>query len=121
MRLVYALNLAKSIAANILLCNAIKVPANAPMAAQVAWPLVDYNTLQEEVTREFEQLTEKIQEAGPAKNLPAYPIIQYKSLPGSVSVVVKNLFEKEKACLVVMGLSGEGAISRFFLEATVRN
>jgi nucleotide-binding universal stress UspA family protein len=118
---VYALNLAKSISANILLCNAIKIPANAPLAAQVAWPLVDYNTLKEEVTKELEELSHKIKEGDVAADLPVYPVIHYKSQAGSVSNVVKNIFEQEKACLVVMGLSGEGAINRFFLGSNSRD
>jgi len=118
---VYALNLAKSISANILLFNAIRIPANAPLAAQVNRPLVDYNTLKEEVTRELHELSQKLKMDDTGASLPVYPAIQYKSQAGSVTTVVSHIFEQEKAFLVVMGLSGEGAVSRFFLGSNSRD
>jgi nucleotide-binding universal stress UspA family protein len=117
----YALDLAKTINANLLLCNAITIPAAAPMAAQVAWPLVDYNTLQNEVTRDFELLTQKMKKGDVAADLSAYPDIKYQSKPGSVIEVVKELVEKEKASLVVMGMSGAGMVSRLFLGSSSRD
>ena len=118
---VYALNLAKSISSNILLCNAIRIPASAPLAAQVSWPLVDYNTLKEEVTRGLDELSKKLKGDDVATSLPVYPVIQYKSQAGSVTTVVSRIFEQEKAYLVIMGLSGEGAVSRFFLGSNSRD
>lgn len=118
---VYALNLAKSISANILLCNAIRIPASAPLAAQVTLPLVDYNSLKEEVTLNLDELSQKLKMDDVGASLPVYPTIQYKSQAGSVNTVVKHIFEQEKACLVIMGLSGEGAISSFFLGSNSRD
>jgi len=117
---VYALNFAKSISANILLCNAIRIPVGAPLAAQVTRPIVNYDTLKEEVTRELDNLSQKLRGEDIAASLPVYPTIQYKSQAGSVTTVVSHIFKQEKACLVIMGLSGEGAVSRFFMGSNSR-
>ena len=117
----YAMNLAKSTNANVILCNAIKVPANAPMAAQIAWPLVDYNTLKNEVSRELDHLSKKLRRDDVSSGLPVYPSITCVSDAGPVTDVVKDLVAKEKVSMVVMGMSGTGALNRFFLGSSSRN
>ena len=56
----YAIQLAKYLKANITLCNAYKVPSDAPMAAQVAWPLVDEEDVETESDGSLTQLVEKL-------------------------------------------------------------
>src|ERR1035437_1073463 len=57
----YALYLAKRIKASIKLCNVFKVPAEAPMAAQVAWPLVDHVSMKMETIEELKHLANKLE------------------------------------------------------------
>ena len=57
----YALNLAKKIKANILLFNSFLVPADVPMAAQVAWPAVDYNEVKKGSEKELTKLRSKLE------------------------------------------------------------
>lgn len=112
----YALHLARGTKTSLLLCNAIKVPAEAPMAAQMAWPLEYYPSVKKEVTRELKNLAEKlVQEEETETNPQSYhPIVEYSSEVGSVINLVRNLIGDEERNLVVMGISGAGGLSRIF-------
>ncbi|MBE9600255.1 universal stress protein [Pedobacter sp. MC2016-24] len=56
----YGIELAKILKADVLICNAFKVPAEAPMAAQVAWPLMDYVTIKKGVTGDLDNMVNKL-------------------------------------------------------------
>jgi len=115
----YALALATALKADLLLCNAFKVPADVPMAAQVAWPLMDYDAIKKEVSSKLEtlakELTERSALEGPQSH---HPKIEYESELGTVCEVVTNLVNQRKIDLVVMGLSGAGALTKFILGSS---
>jgi nucleotide-binding universal stress UspA family protein len=113
----YALHFAKNIKAGIKLCHAFKVPAEAPMAAQVAWPLEDYATLKEDITADFSSLAEKLSNEEKAVSQPSsfHPGITYGSEIGAVTDVARNFIDEEKSGLLVMGTWGNGELSRVFL------
>jgi nucleotide-binding universal stress UspA family protein len=119
----YALQLAKAIKANIKLCHAFKVPAETPMASQVVWPLEDFTTLKKDTTEGLKLLAEKLTKDDEAITSPGsfHPLIEYASEVGAVTEVVHQLFLDEKSTLVVMGMSGAGGLSRFFLGSTSRD
>jgi len=113
----YAIQLAKGLKAGITLCNAFKVPAEAPMAAQIAWPLEDYDSLKSETLEELRLLAEVLTE-DELSNPDAHgyhPTIDYTAAVGTVSDVARNLVENRKLSMVVMGMSGAGMISRMVL------
>ncbi|SDP96965.1 Nucleotide-binding universal stress protein, UspA family [Mucilaginibacter sp. OK268] len=121
----YALHLAKSMKTGIRLCSAISVPAEAPMAPQIAWPLEDYTSIKSFVTEQLELSVEKLERKldEQAEGLPpAYqPAIGYSSEVGSVTEVIRNTMDEQKMSLVVMGMSGAGGLSRFFLGSNSRD
>jgi len=113
----YALHFAKNIKAGIKLCHAFKVPAEAPMAAQVAWPLEDYETVKEDVTADLSSLADKLANEERAVSQPSsfHPEITYGSEVGAVTDVARNFIAGEKSGLLVMGTWGNGELSRVFL------
>jgi nucleotide-binding universal stress UspA family protein len=113
----YAMHVAKAIRANVLLCNAILIPAESPMAGTIVCPLDDYDSLKESADRELHAFANKLkeneQETTPSGNF--HPGIMINSGVGEVIDVVKNVFNDNKATMTVMGMSGAGNVSRFFL------
>lgn len=107
----YAVHLANVIGAKVTICHALKVPMESPMAAQVAWPLEDYDTLKTEGANELNHLATtlryEVKESGMSN-------IYTCSSVGEVTDVIRNTVDDQKHLLVVMGMSGAGAISRFF-------
>ncbi|SEM70351.1 Nucleotide-binding universal stress protein, UspA family [Mucilaginibacter gossypiicola] len=117
----YALNLAKNIRTGVTLCHAIKVPSEAPMAAQVPWPLEDYASLKEEADQELKHLSVTLRHEVPFEKIASgHEFIGTHSATGEVTDVIRNTFEEQKCVMVVMGMSGEGAVSRFFLGSNTQ-
>lgn len=113
----YAWHLAKGIKANVELFSAYKIPADATMAAQVAWPLQDYQSLQDETITELKILADKLGAPDEYAPVPGtfVPAVGCASDVGGLADVISSEVAKEKACMVVMGMSGNGTLSRFFL------
>lgn len=112
----YGVKLAKAINADVLLCNAIKVPAEAPMAAQVAWPLMDYDTLQQEATSDLDELVKKLCDPSDKDDEQSKcPLIAYESNKGTVYEVVSYLVKERNIDLVVMGMAGASGVIQFLL------
>ncbi len=51
----YGYNLAKQIKADVILCNAVIVPAEIPQAGVVVWPMEEYSVLMEESAGELQK------------------------------------------------------------------
>ena len=117
----YALALAKNLKADILLCNAFKVPSEAPTAPQVAWPLMDYKELKQEVTSELDSLVKLLSDQSCVVDEEEYcPHLAFESGVGSVCDVVSSLVKKGKAELVVMGMAGAGLLTQFILGSNAK-
>ncbi|MGF7072824.1 universal stress protein [Mucilaginibacter sp. R-33] len=118
----YAVNIAQIIRAGVILCHAIKVPDESPMANQVAWPLEDYNSLKEETTQELQSLSAALlHDIHLGEAVGNREFINTRSATGDVVDVIRNVVEEQKCVMVVMGMSGAGAISRFFLGSNTQD
>ncbi|MDP9077033.1 MAG: universal stress protein [Bacteroidota bacterium] len=119
----YAMQIAKRMKTGIQLCNAVLVPVEAPGAAQVAWPLEDYTSIKNEVTVDLSYLSEMLElEERDVSNPQSYhPFVTYNSEIGTVKDVIRNRVDEQKMPLVVMGMSGAGGVSRFFLGSNSRD
>lgn len=118
----YAMHLAKEMKVDVKLCNAILVPAEAPMASRVAWPLADYSTLREESDRELQELVKNMEALFELEN-PAdfyHPKIEYLTEVGLVKDVVTNLAHHPDISLVVMGMSGATGPGKFLMGGNSR-
>jgi nucleotide-binding universal stress UspA family protein len=119
----YALHIARAIKADIKLCHAFKVPAETPLASQVAWPLEDYTSLKKDTSEELKFFAEKLtkEEEEVLSQETFHPLIEYTSEVGEVTAIVHELVNEQKMPLVVMGMSGAGGLSRFFLGSSSRD
>ncbi|RZL51031.1 MAG: universal stress protein [Pedobacter sp.] len=111
----YGVMLAKALNANITLCNVYKVPSEAPMAAQVAWPLMDEAELENESESGLTQLVAKISKDNCSSEDCFCPEISFESEKGNVCKVVKELVKRKKIELVIMGTAGAGKIVQWAL------
>ncbi|MGY0036476.1 universal stress protein [Pedobacter sp. NJ-S-72] len=118
----YAVQLAKMLEADVLLCNAIKVPAEAPMAAQVVWPLMDYATLKQEAASELDALVKKLCDPDNLEDTQKKcPRITYESNTGTVYDVVHSLVKEREVDLVVMGMAGASGVIQFLLGSNSKD
>src|SRR4051812_42855576 len=94
----YALRLAKGLKANIKLCHVFKVPAEAPMASQVVWPLEDYATLKTDIDEQLRLMAGILAEEDAASGAgDSYrPMITCASEVGGVTDAVRNLINDER-------------------------
>ncbi|CAN5353268.1 universal stress protein [soil metagenome] len=118
----YAIQLAGGLITNIKLVNAFKVPAEAPMAAKVVWPLEDYSSLKNDITGELALLADRLinEEKTKLSQQAYHPLIEYTCGVGSLTEVVRNLTNEQKYAMLVMGMSGAGGLSNFFWGSNSR-
>ncbi|RYY70690.1 MAG: universal stress protein [Chitinophagaceae bacterium] len=113
----YAIQLAKLIKADILLCNAYKVPADAPMAAQVPWPLMNEEDSESESDSYLTQLVERLSGID-CKSDHFYPQITFESEKGELGQVIREFTRQKKVELVVMGMAGAGQLIQWALGSS---
>lgn len=119
----YALKLARQLKTKVTLFNAFEVPVEAPMAAQVAWPLMGYTSIKKEITAQLENDIKKLlleEQIDKSPNDEVLALGQVSEV-GILIDVVRNIVEEQQAGLVVMGMYGSGALSQFFLGSNSRN
>ncbi|MFD0764366.1 universal stress protein [Mucilaginibacter lutimaris] len=117
----YALKIAQKVKANIKLCNAIKVPSESVMAAQVAWPLEDFESLREGSEAELNYLTTVLEKEPNTENDGFQPRISHTTGVGYVTDYIRNIVCDDHANMVVMGMSGANVFSRFVLGSNSRD
>lgn len=117
----YGVELAKSLKADVWLCNAFKLPAEAPMAAQVVWPLMDSYSIKEGVTTDLDALVKTLSDPDCSVENTGYcPQISYESGAGSVCDVVTALVKEKKIDFVVMGVAGASGLIQFILGSNTK-
>lgn len=114
----YGYNLAKQIKANMVLCNAVIVPAEMPQAGTVVWPMDDLELLLGDSTIGLECLKADLEKAANPNRF--VPEITIKNEPGILTDVVESYAESLPVDLVVMGTHGEG-MSSFLLGNHCKN
>jgi len=115
----YGYSLAKLIKANIILCNAVIVPAEMPQAGLVAWPMEESDMLLMDSTRELQQLKTHLENADHEEGFK--PGITCKNESGVVTDVVQSVITNDLVDLVVMGTHGSSGLSQFLLGNHSRN
>jgi len=118
----YALNLAQKIKANIILFNSFLVPADVPMAAQVAWPVVDYNEVKKDTEKALAELRRKLEnELQKNRKAGAFvPLITCICEEGALANNIPELEENDNITLLVMATHGADEISAFMFGNNCR-
>jgi len=118
----YAVHVAKYLKSGITLCHAFMVPVDAAAAAQVVWPLYDYDSILKEASDQLEELSQSLIQQSKSLNVPnTYkPSVECITEPGQPAQLAKKLVKQKHAELVISGMSGAGAITKFFIGSTGR-
>jgi nucleotide-binding universal stress UspA family protein len=116
----FALAVANVIDGQAILCHAFSVPVQAPMAAQVSLPVIDYDAVHQQTVEQLITMAKKLEEEAATGWLADSRPIKWVADGGPVIDVVNSLVDKEKANLLIMGMSGDGAVSQFFLGSCSR-
>lgn len=118
----YALHVAKYLNSGITLCHAFVVPVDATVAGQVSWPMYDYESILKDASDRLDELAKSLMQEGKFLTGPnTYkPIVEYATEPAGPADLVSRLFKQKQARLVVSGVSGAGAVSKFFVGSTSR-
>lgn len=116
----YAIELATSYDADVVLTNAFLVPVEALIASRLAWPLLDYETLHRESMSDLEHLLKKLRSTSKQDEAARSPHITLESHPGSVFEVTSDLVNKKKFDLVIMGMTGAGVLPQIIFGSNCR-
>ncbi len=109
----YGYNLARQIKANIILCNAVIIPAEVPQSGLIAWPLEESDILLEDSNNELKCFKAHLE---PGLTLDGFmPSISYLNESGTVINVVNHIVESHEIDLVIIGTHGSSGLSTFLL------
>lgn len=119
----YALQLAKYLKADIELCHAFMIPSEAGVAGQIAWPVYEYDELKKETMAHMDAIATQLEAENQltASKYAFKPKIEKTSEVGFATDLVIKLAEEKQICLVLMGMSGAGAIPKLIMGSTSRN
>ncbi|MBB6113049.1 Nucleotide-binding universal stress protein, UspA family [Mucilaginibacter lappiensis] len=115
----YGYQFAKQIKADIVLGNAIIVPAEVPQAGLVAWPLEDSETLLEDSEKELKRLKAHIEQNDHSETF--RPAITFASEAGTVTNAVDYFVKSQYIDLILMGTHHHGGLSSFLFGDHCKN
>ncbi|GGI26472.1 universal stress protein [Pedobacter mendelii] len=108
----YAYALCKKIKADMILCNAVIVPAEMPQAGLIIWPMEETNTLEDASMAELEKLKLHLKKADQSHE--HKPKIGVLNQSGYLQDVVEGVVADQLTDFIVMGTHGEGFESFMF-------
>jgi len=109
----YGYLIARQIKANILLCNAVIIPAEMPQAGFVVWPMEESDTLLKDSDDELLKLKASLERT---ENHSGFkPAVSCVNETGLVTDVVNQITQKEQIDLVVIGTHRSDGLSTFLL------
>lgn len=109
----YGYNLAKQIKANVILCNAVIVPAEMPQAGIVVWPMDEYNVLMDDSEKELKSEKKRLEKIGAPTSFE--PKIEMVYETGILTDIIDKIVENHKIDMIIMGTHGAGGFNRFML------
>lgn len=99
----YALHLAGHLHANIKLYNSFFVASKDPMAAQIAWPMEDYDALRRDSMQELELFGTRLKREYSTAVTGAFkPVIEYECHDGNFNTYLNGLEDDKDTILLVM-------------------
>ena len=114
----YGYQLARKLMANIVLCNAIIVPAEIPQAGMIVWPLEESDSLKQGSDQELKLLKHALEETD---HTGFHPSVSCMNSSGTVATVVNDIVEAHKIDLIVMGTHVSGGLSQLLLGNHAEN
>jgi nucleotide-binding universal stress UspA family protein len=116
----YAYRIAQSLQTNIILYDSFLVPSASPLAAQIAWPLEDYDQLYQNSENELEIFAGKLRrEFSKGEHAPFKPIITCECHEEDLSPNLGELLTNKDLVLLVMA-NHDKSIASLLLSDHVR-
>ncbi len=109
----YGYQLASQIKANIIICNAVIVPAEVPQAGFVSWPMEESNYLLDGSRDELKLLKASLELK--ANALGFQPDVSYVTESGTVTDVINQVVAQHQIAMNIMGTHGSNGMSEFIL------
>ncbi|AMR33988.1 hypothetical protein A0256_22330 [Mucilaginibacter sp. PAMC 26640] len=109
----YGYQLAQQLKADVVLCNAVIIPAEAPQAGLVVWPMEETTVLLRNSEVELKKLKTSMQQHDHSDKF--HPAITYIEQAGMLTDVVNDIVKTQHTELVVMATHGSDSLSAFLL------
>ncbi len=109
----YGYSLAQKIKADILLCNAVIIPAETPQGGIVVWPMEEADVLLKDSARELDQLKEHLEGIN---HIPDFkPTISCINESGVLTGVVNQIASSHDVGLIIIATHNDDGLSTFLL------
>jgi len=115
----YAYTLAKQLGANIILCNAVLIASDIPMAGLAAWPLEERDTFVQNSDEEMKLLKKHLEEYDHSGNYK--PVVSLIEDSGTLTNVLNDMLTRFQIDLVIMGAHGGDGVHTFLFDLRCRN
>lgn len=101
----YAVKLAQKIEANVLVCNVFLIPSSSPMASQIAWPMENYELLEEDSSNDLNEIVGRLNERLNIDSTDGEfkPKINFCSRAGFVADTIDEIATEHHVIMVVIG------------------
>ncbi|WP_162847113.1 universal stress protein [Mucilaginibacter gracilis] len=116
----YGYELACQLKADVILCNAITIPAEIPQTGFVSWPDNEYEAMMQSSSNELDQLR-KLLQASTGSNGSFQPRIRCVNAAGIVGDVVSHAAAESRASLVIAGTHSSTGVAEFVIGNHTRN
>ncbi|MCX2452358.1 universal stress protein [Pedobacter sp. PLR] len=114
----YGYNLAKALNANVILCNAVTIPAQLSEVGDIDWPLSGYDGVIDDSDEELKKLKKHFEHTDHSPGF--HPQISTMNQTGRLADVVENVMNSCHVDMVVMGIHRKG-IAHSLLDNNCRN
>ena len=115
----YGYQLAQQLKANIVLGNAVTVPAEMPQAGLSVWPMHSYESLLQASIDDSHQLKSDLESFSVVADF--RPLISCVNEEGTIQEVVESITTTQKIDLIVMGTHGSRGLNSFLLGNHTRS
>jgi len=111
----YALKLAQKIKANVLLCNVFLIPSTTPMATQIAWPMENFEMLEEGSVNDLTEITSRLNNTLDIETIGGKfrPNIDFCSKAGFVADTINEIASSHHVVMVVIGTHAKHGFGSF--------
>ena len=109
----FAYQLAKPIKADIILCNAVVVPSEVPIASAMVWSVEECENLIESSLHELKQLKNSLELGDTSETFK--PAITCINDSGTLSDIIEEVVKSQKIALTIIGTHGSSGLNQFIL------
>lgn len=111
----YAIKLAQKIKANVLLCNVFLIPSTTPMATQIAWPMENFEMLEQDSTDDLVEIAGRLNNRLNIDTADGgfRPKIDFCSKAGLVAETINEIAKENHVVMVVIGTHAKHGFGSF--------